>query len=119
MKNTLISFIVLSLFFVPAPAFSIDVNETTHMLLDKRTPWREKVKLIDEISPIRSQKVLDTLITIYNDGFLNFGCPSILYHTINGLRYFQGDNAAVEIVRKAILRFSEMRNQYSDLYRDT
>ncbi|MGD0282499.1 MAG: HEAT repeat domain-containing protein [Dissulfurispiraceae bacterium] len=101
MKKTLISFIVLS-FFLPAPAFSIDVNETANIILDSTIPWRERIKLIDEISPTRSQKVLATLITVYNDAFLNSACPSILYHTVNGLRYYQGDNAAIRIVRRAI-----------------
>ncbi len=101
MKKTLISFIVLS-FLLPAPAFSVDVNGTVNMILDGSVSWHERIKLIDEISPIRSQKVLSALITVYNDAFLNSACPSILYHTLNGLRYYQGDNAAIRILRRAI-----------------
>ncbi len=91
-------FLLFPLFF-PASALSVDLNETTWTLLHKWVPWREKVKIIDEISHVQSQKVLDTLSTIYYDSSLNFACPSILYHTVNGLRYFRGHEEAVDIVR--------------------
>jgi len=101
MRKALIILILIP-FFVPEGAFPLDINKTTYRLLHKWIPWREKVKIIDEISRLESQKVLDTLIIIYRDGSLNFACPSILYHTVNGLRYFQGNQEAVEIVREAI-----------------
>ncbi len=83
----------------PAVAFPMDVEETTYELTHKWIPWREKIRLIDELSPIGSAKVLETLVTIYNDGSLNFGCPSILYHTVNGMRYFRGNTKAIKTVR--------------------
>lgn len=86
----------------PAAAFPIDVDETTYELTHKWIPWREKIQLIDELSPLGSEKVLDTLVTIYNDGSLHFGCPSILYHTVSGLRYFRGNKKALRIVRDGI-----------------
>src|SRR5271169_1564175 len=101
MKKTLILFIFLSL-FLPTFAFSIDIEETTYVLLNKWVPWREKVKLIDEIAATGDEKVVDTLVAIYNDGSLHFGCPSILYHTVNGLRYFRGNKKALRIVRDGI-----------------
>lgn len=99
MRKALIMSILFTL-FMPASAFPIDINEATDGLLHKWIPWREKVKIIDEISHIESQKVLGTLIAIYNDGSLNFACPAILYHTVNGLRYFEGNDKAVKIVRE-------------------
>lgn len=89
-------------FFIPGLALSLDVNQTTDMLLHRWVPWREKIKLIDAISEAGSQNVLNTLITIYNDVTLNSACPAILYHTVNGLKYFEGDERAIETVRQGI-----------------
>lgn len=87
---------------MPGPALSLDVDQTADMLLHRWVPWREKIKLIDTISETGRQNVLNTLITIYDDVTLNSACPAILYHTVNGLRYFEGDERAIETVRQGI-----------------
>jgi len=103
--------IMFTLFYLltPAAAFPFDadkptynIEKTTYDLTHKWIPWREKVRIIDDLSPLRDEKVLETLITIYNDGSLNFGCPAILYHTVNGMRYFRGNKKAIRTVRDGI-----------------
>ncbi len=101
MKKTLILF-TFFLLFIPSIVLAVDFDKSRELILDGTTPWREKVKLIDEIAPIGSEKVLDVLATVYDDGDLHFGCPAILYHTVSGLRYFRGDKKALQIVRDGI-----------------
>ena len=101
MKKTFIIFIFCVL-FMPAVVFPVDVDKSTKLILDSFIPWPEKVKLIDDIAPIGSEKVLDTLVTVYDDSSLHFGCPSILYHTVKGLRFFRGNKKALRIARDGI-----------------
>lgn len=101
MKKPVIMF-TFCLLFIPTIVFAVDFDKSRDLILDRTTPWREKVKLIDEIAPIGSERVLDVLITVYDDGELHFGCPAILYHAVNGLRYFQGNKRALQVVRDGI-----------------
>jgi hypothetical protein len=101
MKTEFIVFI-FCLLFIPTVAFPFDFDKSRDLILDRAAPWTEKVKLIDEIAPLGSEKVLEVLVTVYEDSFLHFGCPSILYHTVNGLRYFRGNKRAIRIVRDGI-----------------
>jgi|GEM_PF-3167201 len=101
MKKILIVFLFCFL-FLPTIVFSIDVDKATDLIMDRTNPWQEKVKLIDQVAPVGSEKVLEALVNVYDDSFLHFGCPSILYHTIKGLRYFQGDKKALRVVRDGI-----------------
>lgn len=98
MKKTLILF-VIGFLFIPAVVFPMDVDKSTDEILDRATPWEHKIKLIDEIAAIGSAKILEVLITVYDDSSLHSGCPSILYHTVNGMRYFRGNIRALRIVR--------------------
>jgi hypothetical protein len=101
MRKTVI-ILIFCFLFMPANVFPGGVDKSTDQILDRTTPWPDKVKLIDEIAPIGSAKVLETLITVYDDSSLHAGCPSILYHTVSGLRYFRGNKRALRIVRDGI-----------------
>jgi len=101
MKKILIIFICCFL-FTPTIVFSLDVDKSTDLILHRNVPWEEKVKLIDAISRTGSEKVLAALVTVYYDSSLHYGCPSILYHTVSGLRYFQGNKKALRVVRDGI-----------------
>lgn len=87
---------------MPTVVFSIDVDKSADLILHRNVSWHEKVKVIDEVSPLGNEKILNALVTVYYDSSLHYGCPSILYHTVNGLRFYKGNKKALGVVRDGI-----------------
>ena len=103
MHNKVLTGLVLIFILAPTIAFADDiVNKKTALILDSEVNWHERVKLMDEVAPVGSPKVMETLARVFSDCLLNFACPSMLYHAVNGLRYFPNDGKAIEIAREGM-----------------
>ncbi len=103
MHNKVLTGLVIFFIFAPTIAFADAIdNKKTAVILDRVVNWRERVKLMDEIAPVGSPKVLETLANVFYDSSLNFACPSLIYHAINGLRYFPNDEKAIKIAREGM-----------------
>ncbi|MBF0558484.1 MAG: HEAT repeat domain-containing protein [Nitrospirae bacterium] len=101
-KKALMVLLIISV-LAPAIAFAGDkVDEKIAMILDSRVGWMERVKLMDEVAPAGIPKVKETLANVFYDSMVNFGCPSMLYHAVSGLRYFPYDSKAIEVAREGM-----------------
>ena len=103
MHNKVLTGLVIIFMLAPTIAFADDiVNKKTTLILDSAVNWHERVKLMDEVAQVGSPKVMETLAKVFYDSSLNFACPSMLYHAVNGLRYFPNDAKAIEIAREGM-----------------
>ncbi len=103
MRNKMLTGLVIIFILAPTIAFADDiVNKKTAVILDSVVNWHERVKLMDEVAPVGSPKVMATLAKVFYDSSLNFACPSMLYHAVSGLRYFPNDGKAIEIAKEGM-----------------
>jgi len=101
-KKGLMGLLIICI-LAPAIVFADDiVDKKTALILDSVVTWHERVKLMDEVAPVGSPKIMETLARVFYDSSLNFACPSLLYHAVNGLRYFPNDRKAIEIAREGM-----------------
>ncbi len=103
MRNKVLTGLLIIFILAPTIAFADDiVDKKIALILDSAVKWPERVKLMDEIAPIGSPKVMETLAKVFNDLSLNFACPSLLYHAVSGLRNFPTERTAIEIAREGM-----------------
>jgi len=103
MESKVLTGLLIIFILAPTLAFADDiVNKKTALILDSVVNWHERVKLMDEVAPVGSPKVRETLAEVFYNSLQNFACPSLLYHAVNGLRYFPNDTKAIEVVREGM-----------------
>ncbi|MEW6585022.1 MAG: HEAT repeat domain-containing protein [Nitrospirota bacterium] len=77
-----------------------------NILLDVAGTWTErwpvKIRAIQFLGEARYPKAVELLLSIFNNSFLNWGCPSIKSYTANALGNFKGNQRVFDALIKGV-----------------